>query len=101
MNEVYTTDRNWTDSRECISVKSTHNNSILKVTCYSEGEAGFMERSQTLRAHIINPLLKLLTQCQITPNQLTLLSLVVGLAFCLLFAWSSMTAAFIMLFLHA
>ena len=72
----------------------------LEFTCYSEGEAGFMGRSQALRAHIMKPLLKRLTQYGVSPNQLTLLSLVVGLVFCPLFALGFKLVAFLMLFLH-
>jgi phosphatidylglycerophosphate synthase len=59
-----------------------------------------MERSQAFRARILDPFLKLMTRCRVSPNQLTLLSLVAGLAFCPLFARHSKPAALAMLLLH-
>ncbi|MBE0543260.1 MAG: CDP-alcohol phosphatidyltransferase family protein [Verrucomicrobia bacterium] len=71
-----------------------------KVTCYSADEGGFMQRSQELRGRWLSPLLTLLAALRITPNHLTLLSLVAGLAFCPVFLWSSKAVAFGLLLAH-
>ena len=71
-----------------------------KVTCYSEGEGGLMQKSQALRGRWMGPLLGGLTRLRVTPNHLTLLSLLTGLAFCPLLIWISPAAACWMLFLH-
>jgi phosphatidylglycerophosphate synthase len=71
-----------------------------KVTCYSEGEDALMTQSQVIRGRGIAPLLRLLSLFHVTPNQLTLLSLVAGLAFCPLLLWSSSAVACSMLLLH-
>lgn len=71
-----------------------------KVTCYSEGEGSFMQKSQELRGTLLKPLLMLLDKLGITPNHLTLLSLLAGLAFCPVFLWSSKPAAFVLLLAH-
>jgi phosphatidylglycerophosphate synthase len=71
-----------------------------KVTCYSDGEDQFMRRSQELRGRWLRPLLAALARLRITPNQLTLLSLVTGLAFCPVFLWVSKPAALGLLLAH-
>lgn len=71
-----------------------------KVTCYSEGEDGFMQKSQVLRGRLLHPLLKVLARMRVRPNQLTLLSLLAGLAFCPVFLTGSPLAAFGLLALH-
>jgi len=71
-----------------------------KVTCYSEGEAGLMAQSQTMRGRLFHPLLALLARLRITANHLTLLSLLTGLAFCPLFLWGAKSAAFGLLATH-
>ena len=71
-----------------------------KVTCYSDGERGWMAKSQELRARCLNPFMAILARCGVTPNGLTLLSLACGLAFCPVFIWSSRVAAFALLLLH-
>jgi phosphatidylglycerophosphate synthase len=71
-----------------------------KVTCYSEGEGGFMERSQEIRGRLLRPLLTVLARIRVTPNHLTLLSLLAGLAFCPFFLWGSRPIAFGMLLVH-
>ncbi|MCU0880327.1 MAG: hypothetical protein MUF06_21360, partial [Pirellulaceae bacterium] len=50
--------------------------------CYAAGERGAMEGWQDWRARWLRPLLVVLTRCQVTPDHITLASLVVGLAFC-------------------
>ncbi len=71
-----------------------------KVTCYSEGEDGFMRKSQELRGNVLRPLLAVLARCAITPNHLTLLSLLTGLAFCPLFLRGRIIAACSALLAH-
>jgi len=53
-----------------------------------------MRRSQELRGQLLGPLLVVLARLRITPNQLTLLSLLAGLAFCPVFLWGSRILAF-------
>lgn len=74
--------------------------SKTKITCYSEEEGKFMRRSQELRGQLLGPLLTILARWRITPNHLTLLSLLAGLAFCPVFLWSSKLAAFGLLLAH-
>ena len=70
-----------------------------KGDCYSKGEREWMLRTQQLRARLLHPLLVVLARLRITPDHLTLLSLLCGFAFCPLFGpaphW-----AFFTLFLH-
>jgi len=74
--------------------------SKTKITCYSEDEGDFMRRSQELRGQLLRPLLVALARLRVTPNHLTLLSLLAGLAFCPVFLWSSKVAAFGLLLSH-
>ena len=55
--------------------------SNFKSDCYSEGERGWMEYGQRLRAVLLGPLLKLLTTLRIGPDTITLVSGAFGLAF--------------------
>lgn len=71
-----------------------------KVTCYSEGEGEFMRRSQAIRGRLLRPLLAVLARLRVTPNQLTLLSLLAGVAFCPFFLWGSKAAALALLLGH-
>jgi phosphatidylglycerophosphate synthase len=71
-----------------------------KVTCYSDGEGEFMRRSQEWRGRVLRPLLVALAGLRVTPNQLTLLSLLAGLAFCPVFLWGSRPVAFALLLGH-
>jgi len=59
-----------------------------------------MQWSQALRGRLLQPLLACLARIRVTPNQLTLLSLLTGLAFCPVFLWSSKAVAFGLLTLH-
>ena len=59
-----------------------------------------MARSQAVRGRLLEPLLTLLARGGITPNHLTLASLVTGLAFCPLFWWGALPAAFALLLAH-
>ncbi|MFG0333110.1 MAG: CDP-alcohol phosphatidyltransferase family protein [Maioricimonas sp. JB049] len=54
----------------------------VKADCYSAGERDWMLATQRWREQALEPLLKSLVRVQVTPNGLTLLSLLVGLAFC-------------------
>ncbi len=71
-----------------------------KVTCYSEGEDAFMRQSQELRGWLLRPLLAVLARLRVTPNHLTLLSLLAGLAFCPVFLWGWKPGAFGLLLAH-
>ena len=71
-----------------------------KVTCYSEGESGFMRQSQSIRGRCLNPILIVLARLGVTANHLTLLSLIAGLAFCPVFLWGSKLAALGLLLAH-
>lgn len=70
------------------------------VTCYSGGEGGFMQRWQAWRGRALAPLLDVLARVRVTPNHLTLLSLLAGLAFSPVFLWVSPPAAFALLLAH-
>ena len=74
--------------------------SKTKITCYSDEEGEFMRRSQEIRGQLLRPLLAVLARLRITPNHLTLLSLLAGLAFCPVFLWSSKVVAFALLLAH-
>lgn len=67
--------------------------------CYSAGERGWMVWGQQLRAVALGPLLRLLSVCRVTPDHLTLASMLAGLAFCPLF-FVSVPAALAALVLH-
>lgn len=56
--------------------------------CYSAGERGWMEMGQKFRGWALAPLLRLLAALRITPDHLTFLSLLAGLAFCPLYLQS-------------
>ena len=57
----------------------THPSDEKKGDCYSEHERGFMEWGQNLRKKILHPLLVFLEAHQISPSQITLLSMCIGL----------------------
>lgn len=59
-----------------------------------------MRRSQAVRGWLLRPLLLGLARCRVTPNQLTFLSLLSGLGFCLLFALDAKLSAFSLLLGH-
>lgn len=67
--------------------------------CYSGGERAWMQRTQRLRATMLEPLLRRLSKLGITPDAITGLSLLCGLAFCPLW-FVSEPAAIAFLFLH-
>jgi phosphatidylglycerophosphate synthase len=58
-----------------------------KADCYAAGERGAMVWWQDLRAWLLSPALRLLASCGITPDYVTLASLLIGLAFCPLWLW--------------
>jgi phosphatidylglycerophosphate synthase len=70
-----------------------------KADCYSGGEHAAMEFTQRVRGVAFGPLLRLLTALRVTPDHLTLLSLLFGLAFCPLFFYAK-GWAFVALALH-
>jgi len=71
-----------------------------KVTCYSEGEEALMRTSQDIRGRLLRPLLVLLARIRVTPNHLTLASLLTGLAFSPSFLLGHTIAAFGWLLAH-
>ena len=78
-------------------------NGKKKVSVYSDGEQEMMDVTQTWRAKLFLPLLELLARCRVRPNNITFLSLLSGIAFCVLFSFNIPLAkpiAFTMLALH-
>jgi len=71
----------------------------LKADCYSAGERDWMLATQRWREQALAPLLRSLVRVQVTPNDLTLLSLLAGLAFCPLWLVSR-PAAMVALLVH-
>ena len=74
--------------------------SDVKGDCYSAGERGWMEYSQQLRAYWLGPTLKLMTAIRVTPDHLTLVSLILGLAFLPTWLLERPVLAIILLWLH-
>lgn len=70
-----------------------------KITCYSDGEQDMMNKTQQWRGTLFEPLLQLLVKLKITPNILTFISLLSGIAFCFVF-YTNKPTAFILLALH-
>lgn len=60
--------------------------------CYSAGEREAMLRNQEWRGRILGPLLKFLTRCRVTPDHITILSTLAGVAFCPLYFMDPMWA---------
>jgi phosphatidylglycerophosphate synthase len=58
-----------------------------KADCYAAGERGAMTWWQDWRAWFLGPLLRLMGGAGITPDHVTLASLLAGLAFCPLWLW--------------
>ena len=73
--------------------------SKLTADCYSSGERAGMVRSQELRAHLLKPLLRLLTYIKLSANHVTLFSLLLGLGFCSVW-WLSPKWALLCLLIH-
>lgn len=59
----------------------TQTEPLPKADCYSAGERAWMEFGQQLRGRVCAPWLKMLTRLWITPDHLTVVSLLFGLAF--------------------
>ena len=59
-----------------------------------------MHESQAVRGRLLNPLLRGLARLAVTPNHLTFLSLLAGLAFCPTFLWGWRVVAFTLLLAH-
>ena len=72
----------------------------VKADCYSAGERAAMLKTQQWRGRLLDPLLRCLARLLVTPDHLTLLSLLAGLSFCPLFVFSMKGAAFCALGLH-
>ena len=68
--------------------------------CYSEGERNAMEWTQRIRGTALAPVLKILATLKVSPDHLTLISLVSGLSFCVIWFWS-VPAALAALLIHA
>ena len=73
--------------------------SHTKADCYSAIERVGMLYTQRLRGRLLRPVLRLLALCRVTPDHITLLSLVAGLSFCPLYFWSK-AAALLVLAVH-
>jgi len=72
----------------------------LSADCYSDGERKWMEFGQRLRAIALAPLLKVLSAFRISPDTITLLSAVAGLAFVPLVFTDYATTAIVCLVVH-
>ena len=83
------------------TLKSEDNSEPHGVNCYSDGEGKFMEWSQSLRATLFNPLLKVLSKLGFTATHISILSLITGLAFCPCFILVNQAFAFVLLFIHS
>ena len=70
------------------------------INCYSGGEGGFMDWSQSLRGRWLQPMLGQMARVGLRANHITLLSLLAGLAFCPVLLWGNAVAAFTLLLLH-
>ena len=82
-----------------ISVRPQEKEESPKADCYSGGERAAMEWTQRARGRLLGPLLRLLATLRVTPDHLTLASLLVGLLFCVLWFWSP-AAALAALLIH-
>ncbi|HAV65443.1 MAG TPA: hypothetical protein DCY13_24095 [Verrucomicrobiales bacterium] len=71
-----------------------------KITCYSDGEQRMMRRSQEQRGRWLRPLLLLLERLRVRPGHVTLVSLLLGVAFCPALIWGDELAAMTLLLLH-
>ncbi len=70
-----------------------------KADCYADGDRDLMVWSQKIRASMLRPLLKLLARLGVTADVVTLVSLVLGLAFCPVYFFSK-PLALALLVLH-
>lgn len=60
----------------------TTDEELAKADCYSEGERAMVLRYQQHKQSFLLPFLRLLTACRITPDAVTLFSLLLGFLFC-------------------
>ena len=67
--------------------------------CYAAGDRGLMQWSQRIRASMLGPLLKMLARLGVTADVVTLVSLLLGLAFCPVYFFSR-PLALVLLALH-
>ena len=81
------------EGRDAVAVTDDPN----KVNCYSGGEAGFMMWWQSLRAKFLDPLLKMLAALGVTENHITVVGLLCGLAFPVVYHWVVPWLAFVLL----
>ena len=77
----------------------TDETKIEKADVYSANERDWMIRTQQARARLFLPLLRLMAALKVTPDHITFLSLLSGLAFCPLYFYHPPTA-FGLLALH-
>ncbi len=70
-----------------------------KVDCYTDGDRRLMVWSQQARASVLGPLLRMLARLGISADLVTLISLVLGLAFCPVYFFSQ-PLALVLLALH-
>lgn len=71
-----------------------------KGDCYSAGERAWMEYGQQLRARWLGPWLKAMTSIRMTPDHLTLISLIFGVAFLPTWLRGNSWLAVVLLWLH-
>ena len=83
-----------------LNEKPTTGDANVKGDCYSAGERAWMEYGQQLRAKWLGPWLKAMTSMRITPDHLTLISLIFGVAFLPAWLRGSSWLAVILLWLH-
>jgi phosphatidylglycerophosphate synthase len=71
-----------------------------RINCYSGGEGGFMEWSQSLRGRWLKPFLGWMASLGMRANHVTFASLLAGIGFCPVFLWGPKPVAFVLLCLH-
>lgn len=80
-----------------------------KADCYSEGERAMVLRYQQFKQSLLLPMLKLMTACRITPDTVTLFSLLLGFLFCPVYLapllypeleWTLLAIAWVILVAH-
>lgn len=75
-----------------------------KADCYSDGERQVMLGYQGIKQRLLHPLLIVLDRCGVTPNVITWISVVIGLAFVPSYLWmpgaTGLLVAHLLLFAH-
>jgi len=71
-----------------------------KGDCYSAGERNWMEYGQQVRAWFLAPFLRLMTKLRITPDHITILSFLFGVAFAPLWYFENVWLAVSALWIH-